>query len=235
MLVKINFLPYREQNQKNKQEKFKQALLLTLLATAGAAFLWGYVFDYQIGKQQQRNEFLSQEIQRLDQQLIEVKNLEKEVKELMQQRDTVYKLQNNRAYALEWLEMLVRRSPEELYLTKVEHDAGNYTISGIATNNERVSQFMTQLDQVEWVRNTRLVQSEAKVAEEEAPLTGEKIQRTLYEFTIGFERKTPDDILQSTSNPTLETSTVAPEESSEPQAGAAGNLDLTSKSMGVKP
>lgn len=215
MLIKINFLPYREQILKNQTQKFKQILLGVVLGSAALVFLWGYIYDHKIENQQQRNEFLNQETLKLDQQLIEVKSLRAEIKDLVRQRDTVYQLQNNRAYALEWLEMLARRTPEEIYLTKVEQTGSTYTINGTATNNERISQFMTQLGMVQWVQNTRLAQSQSKIVEETTPLNNEKIDRTLYEFTISFDRVVPVVAeTTETSENTETTEAINPEASS---------------------
>lgn len=203
MLPKINFLPYRELFVENQKQQFKQLAIAVAIGAACLVFAGGYVLDSMNADQQQRNQFLQTEIQKMDTQLVEVSTLREEIKALSLQRDTVYQLQNNRAFAVEWLEMLVRKTPRDMYLSKISHKQATYEIKGLALDNERISQYMSQLEQVQWLDKLKLIESRAKVLEEPT-ITGEKIKRTLFEFVISFERTDTPELKPNTNIQTIQ-------------------------------
>jgi type IV pilus assembly protein PilN len=203
MLPKINFLPYREMFVENQKQQFKQLSIAVAIGAACLVFAWGYVLDSMNADQQQRNQFLQTEIQKMDIQLTEVNTLREEIKALTLQRDTVYKLQNNRAFAVEWLEMLVRKTPRDMYLSKISHKQANYELKGVALDNERISQYMSQLEQVQWLDKLKLIESRAKVIEDTNSLTNENTKRTLFEFVISFERTDTPELKASTNIQTI--------------------------------
>jgi len=187
MQQKINFLPYRELQKLDQKLRFRNIMISTGLAGLVSVFAVGYIFDWKIEQQQKRNQFLKQEIVKLDEQLVEVQKLGDEIRSLEIQRDTVYALQNNRTHAVELMEMFTRRVPEEVYLTDVNQLETMFTIKGVASSNERVSQLMRNLEQVQWIRKVNLLQTKLTKIDQISP-SGMKTQRTLYEFSISFER-----------------------------------------------
>lgn len=187
MQQKINFLPYRELQKLDQKLRFKNIMIGIGLAGLVSVFAMGYVFDWKIEQQQKRNDFLKQEIVKLDEQLIEVQRLGEAIRSLEIQRDTVYALQNNRTHAVELMEMFTRRVPEEVYLTDMTQQETMFTIKGVASSNERVSQLMKNLEQVQWIRKVNLLHTKLTKVDETSP-SGIKTQRTLYEFSISFER-----------------------------------------------
>jgi type IV pilus assembly protein PilN len=188
MLQKINFLPYRDLQKQDQKAKFKNTLIFIGFLGIATVFVTGYVFDLNIEKQIARNTFLEKETTKLDEQLVEVANLRNEIKELEIQRDTVYALQNNRTQAVELAEMFTRRVPEEVYLSEANQAGDRFTIKGIANSNERVSQMMRNLEQVQWVRGVTLLQTKSVKVDDVSSATGMKTQRTLFEFSISFDR-----------------------------------------------
>ncbi len=194
---KINFLPYREMQKTDKKSYFQRIMFSAFIAGLLGVFLLGYVLDYKTKNQASRNNFLQKEIIKLEGQLVEVKQLKQEIQALEIQRDTVYALQNNRTHAVELMEMFTRRTPEEVYLTSVKQEDILFTIQGVASSNERVSQLMRNLEQVQWVRKVNLLQTKLSKIEEISP-TGIKTQRTLYEFSISFER-----FIENNINPSI--------------------------------
>ena len=205
MLQKINFLPYRDLQKQDQKVRFKNLLFLIGFLGISTVFATGYVFDLNIEKQIERNVFLEKETTKLDEQLVEVANLKNEIKELEIQRDTVYALQNNRTQAVELAEMFTRRVPEEVYLSEANQAGNRFTIKGIANSNERVSQVMRNLEQVQWVKGVTLLQTKSVKVDDISRSTGFKTQRTLFEFSISFDRvieeiKSNDTKENNTSN-----------------------------------
>ncbi len=191
MLVKINFLPYRELAATHKKERFNYLMLAAALLGGACALLAGYMYDRMVVNQEDRNAYLRSEIAKLDSQLTEVSQINHQLKAVERQRDTVYALQTNRTHSIEWLEMLVRRVPEGIYITDVDQTGIRYTIKGTALDNERVSQFMTQLEQVQWVQKLELIETKSNTVQELQPATGLQVSRNLYDFSIAFDRAQP--------------------------------------------
>jgi type IV pilus assembly protein PilN len=200
MQQKINFLPYRDLGRQDIKLKFKKTMIAMLVGGAALIFAGGYLLDYFVERQQGRNSFLQQEIAKVDEQLIEVKNLKEEIKALEIQRDTVYSLQTNRTHGVELAEMLVHRIPEEVYFTDVDQINDQVDIKGVATSNERVSQLLYSLEQVQWIRKVTLLETKSiKIEEKNSTATSNATNesslnsttsRNLYEFHLSFERIT---------------------------------------------
>jgi len=210
MQHKINFLPYRELQKLDQKIRFKNVMISIGIAGLVSVFGIGCFIDWKIENQQQRNEFLKQEINKLDDQLVEVKNIAEEIRSLEIQRDTVYALQNNRTHAVELMEMFTKRVPEEVYLTELNHQDTSFTIKGIASSNERVSQLMRNLEQVQWIKKVNLLQTKLVKIDDVSP-SGIKTQRTLYEFSISFER-----FIEENKNPSIAPITSAASSTSLP-------------------
>jgi type IV pilus assembly protein PilN len=141
-----------------------------------------------------------------------VQNLKSEIKALEIQRDTVYALQNNRTQAVELAEMFTRRVPEEVYLTEVNQVEQSFTVKGIANSNERVSQVLRNLQQVEWIKNVQLLQTKALKMEETLPNSGVKTERTFFDFSLSFNRVLPN-ISKPNGNGSINNNLSAPEKS----------------------
>ncbi len=75
-MAKINLLPWRTERRRLRERDFYTMLGAAAAAAILAWFLWGYVMGLRIDDQEARNEYLKGEIHKLDDALVEVKNLE---------------------------------------------------------------------------------------------------------------------------------------------------------------
>lgn len=145
-LTKINLLPYREQLAQKKKQQFKVLMIAALATGVGLAALAYLGINQAISKQQARNEFLTQEIAKLDIELAEIGKLKEEKDNFLSRKQKVEELQEKRFQAARIIDTLNILVPEGTYLTSI--DAANpttYNISGKATSDNKIAMFMRSI------------------------------------------------------------------------------------------
>ena len=152
-MARINLLPWREAERKERQKNFAIAaasgVIVGLLVIWGAnTFLQGKI-DYQ----NSRNQRLQQEIATLDEQIAEIKNLRLKKERLLLRMAAIEDLQRTRPEVVHLFDELVEVTPEGIYLTELTQTGKNLLIKGIAESSTRVSAFMRNIDASEWFAN----------------------------------------------------------------------------------
>lgn len=145
-LIKINLLPYREEIQQKKKQQFKTLMLFALLVGIGLSALAYLGIGNAVSSQEKRNEFLSQQITKLEEDLLEINKLQKEKEDFLSRKQKVEELQEKRfqaAYIIDTLNVLI---PEGAYLTAINaENPTTYTISGKATSDNKIAMFMRSI------------------------------------------------------------------------------------------
>jgi len=156
MATKINLLPWRQELRDQRKREFGGMLALALVAGAGVWFGVHTHLNGQIAYQQNRNDFLRDQITKLDKQILKIKDLEKTKKELLARMKVIQELQQGRPQVVHVFEQLVRTVPDGLYLTKVAEAGDSLNIDGVAESNGRISNYMENLDGSPWLTNPNL-------------------------------------------------------------------------------
>ena len=180
-MSKINLLPWREELRKEKQQEF--FVLVGVVAVLAVA-AWGAVHFYHtqlIDYHKSRNMYLEQEIAKLDQKIKEIEELEREKERLLARMRAIEQLQGNRPLIVRFFDELVRTLPEGVSLLSVTQKGNQITINGVAQSNARVSNFMRNLENSEWLKDPSLDVIQAK---DEA---GQRISN----FTLKFSQVVP--------------------------------------------
>lgn len=145
-LTKINLLPYREEIQQKKKQQFKTLMLFALLAGIGLSALTYLGIGNAVSSQEERNEFLSRQITKLEEDLLEINKLQKEKEDFLARKQKVEELQEKRfqaAYIIDTLNVLI---PEGTYLTAINaENPTTYTVSGKATSDNKIAMFMRSI------------------------------------------------------------------------------------------
>jgi type IV pilus assembly protein PilN len=156
MSTRINLLPWRETRRK---EQDRQILSIGV----GAWILMGLIIFYAhlhvtglIENQQKRNEFLNQEIKKVDEQIKEIRELQAEKAALLKRMHVIQQLQLDRTQIVHLFDDLVRKMPEGVYLTSLKQTGKNIVLTGDAQSNARVSALMRNLDASDWFANPDL-------------------------------------------------------------------------------
>ncbi|MDP3700187.1 MAG: PilN domain-containing protein [Hylemonella sp.] len=158
-MILINLLPHREAARKKRQDVFNVSLGASALTgglLAGVVFLW---LQGQIASQDGLNTILTQEIQRLDNQIKDIAALEAEIAALRARQQAVENLQADRNMPVQLLTELTRQFPEGVYITSMRQDNQLITLQGTAQSNERVSELLRNLAyQSPWFTKPELIE-----------------------------------------------------------------------------
>lgn len=161
-MPRINLLPWREEQRKERKVAFGIALGA---ATAAAAVVWfgaSLMFGSMINAQQVRNDRLRGEIKTLDKHIEEINNLETAKQKFISRMDIIEKLQRSRPEIVHVFDEIVRTLPEGTYLTGVKQTEKRLKFDGVAQSSTRVSAFMRNIDASEWLKNPELEVVETK-------------------------------------------------------------------------
>lgn len=156
MAININLLPWREELKIQKKIEFLMMLCLAFISTAGLIICIHMIISRQVDFQNDINNYLKAELCKLDQQIIEIQNLEKEKKQLLAKMQIIQRLQTSRPQIVELFDGIVRILPQGLYLTNLSRTGNRILIDGKAESNTRVSTFMRNIEASTWLTSPEL-------------------------------------------------------------------------------
>ncbi len=155
-MAHINLLPWRDE----RRAELKQAFLIVLGAVVaiGVAILFvvDLFFSGQIQNQNNRNNYLASHIDSLNQQVEEIRDMQRKRTQLLDRMQVIQELQGNRPIIVRILDQLVRTVPAGVFYTELTASSQMITITGIAESNNRVSSLMRRLDSSDWFKEPYL-------------------------------------------------------------------------------
>jgi type IV pilus assembly protein PilN len=155
-MPRINLLPWREGQRKERKLAFLVALGVAALAAGVASFAAYLLYGSMIEGQQHRNDQLRVEIKTLDKQNEEINNLETAKQKYIARMEIIEKLQRSRPEIVHVFDEIVRTLPEGVYLTAIKQNDKKLKFEGVAQSSTRVSSFMRNIDGSQWMRNPEL-------------------------------------------------------------------------------
>jgi type IV pilus assembly protein PilN len=186
-VILINLLPYREERRKRRKAAFFAGLGVAGLIGAGIVFAGYLLLQYLTTEQQERNQYIQNEIALLEAQIKDIANLRSEIESLKSRQRAVEDLQTDRNTPVQLLNDLSRLAPEGVYLTAIRQADKEVTVNGIAQTNERVSEFLRNISRAsEWLEQPDLI--EVKLANVTA---NTRDQRRLLDFAMKVTIKAP--------------------------------------------
>lgn len=160
-MIRVNLLPHREEKRKRRQQQFGVlagiAVALGLLVAGG---VWWFL-DAQVDQQQKNVKYMKDEIDKLDNQIEEIRKIREETAALLAKKQVVEGLQSNRSEPVQLLDQLLRQLPEGVYLKQVKQTGPKVNIVGYAQSNARVSTLMRNLGASPYLENPELVEIKA--------------------------------------------------------------------------
>lgn len=198
-MAKINLLPWRQEQRKQRQQEFI-AILIAVAGLAVGIVLFSHVaLSKQVSDQEERNQYIKSEISRLDNQIKEIDVLQKRRDELLSRMKVIQDLQGRRPVIVRVFDELVRVIPDGVYLKTLERTGDTFKMSGIAESANQVSSLMRNLDASPWFKSPVL----STVASDQAPgavpgkgKDADKPHGDKFTLTVSLEtpEKTPDGI-----------------------------------------
>lgn len=161
-MPRINLLPWRELDRKRKRQEFTVAVAGALILAVLLAFVFKMQLGAAIDNQNERNQYLKDEITQLDKQIVEILGLEQQKQRLLARMEVIEQLQRSRPEVVHLFDQLVKTVPDGVYLTSVKQTERRIQIKGIAESSTRVSAFMRNIDSSEWLQDPALEIVETK-------------------------------------------------------------------------
>lgn len=155
-MPRINLLPWREGQRKERKLAFLVALGVAAVAAGITSFAAYLLYGSMIEGQERRNQLLRTEIKTLDKQIEEINNLESEKQKFIARMGIIEKLQRSRPEIVHVFDAIVHTLPEGVYLTGVHQTERRLKFEGVAQSSTRVSSFMRNIDGSQWLRNPEL-------------------------------------------------------------------------------
>ena len=109
-----------------------------------------------IDHQKSRNQFLKKEIALLDAQITEIKELEDQKKRLLDRMAIIETLQRGRPEVVHLFDELARTLPDGVHLNSVKQSGKRITLTGVAESSTRVSAYMRNIDNSDWLADPGL-------------------------------------------------------------------------------
>ena len=181
-MAKINLLPWRAERRKARQKDFYGMLGLAALAGVLVSFLIVSFYNGRIGTQNSRNQYLHDEIAKVDGQITEITELDKKKSRLLARKEVIEQLQANRSQMVHLFDSLVRTIPDGVTLTAIKQEGDILTLSGRSQSNARVSTYMRTLESSGWMSKPDLNIIEAKAGNPGLP----------YEFNLKVKLANPN-------------------------------------------
>ena len=110
-MARINLLPWREEQRRERQRQFMSSLLLTAIMGIVLVFFAGFVFDQKIDHQKARNALVQKEIKALEARIKKIDELERTRARLISRKNVIERLQASRSTTVELLDKLAKTIP----------------------------------------------------------------------------------------------------------------------------
>ena len=161
-MPRINLLPWREQERKERKLAFFVALgvaAVAALLVAGAGYV---MFNSMISSQERRNEQLRTEIKAVDRQIEEINDLESQKQRFISRMQVIEKLQRSRSEEVHLFDEIAKTMPDGTYLTSVRQLGRKLKFEGVAQSSTRVSTLMRNISASQWMKDPELEVVESK-------------------------------------------------------------------------
>src|ERR1700722_14052338 len=179
-MPRINLLPWREQQRRERKLAFFVALGVAAGAAAVVAFAAYLLLGSMIDAQDRRNDRLRAEIKVLDKQIEEINDLDAQKQRFIARMQIIEKLQRSRPEVVHLFDELVKEMPDGTYLTSVKQSGTKLKLDGVAQSSTRVSALMRSISASQWLKDPELevVQTKTDTAGSSFVLDAQQITLT---------------------------------------------------------
>jgi type IV pilus assembly protein PilN len=160
-MANINLLPWREERRQELRKEFLTVLGVVALAAVVVVLLTNRVYNAWIDNQSGRNSYLQTNIDELNRQVAEIRELEKKRQELIDRMKVIQDLQGTRPLIVRVFDEMVRTLPDGVFYQSLARTDKTIELTGVAESNNRVSSLMRQFDRSDWFENPNLTSVQA--------------------------------------------------------------------------
>lgn len=155
-MPRINLLPWRDQQRKERRLHFIVALLGAAVAAAIFVFAAYLFYGSLIDSQNGRNERLQGEIKVLDKQIEEINDLEAQKQRFSSRIEIIEKLQASRPEVVHLFDEITKAMPDGVYLTGLTQTNSHLKFEGVAQSSSRVATLMRNVIASQWMKDPDL-------------------------------------------------------------------------------
>ena len=155
-MPRINLLPWRDEERKERKLKFLVALGGAAVAACLTAFVGYLLMDSMVSAQEARNARLEDEIKILDKQIEKINSLEAEKARFIARMEVIETLQRSRPEIVHIFDEIAKQLPDGVYLTAITQQGKRLKFEGVAQSSTRVSTFMRNIEASSWLKNPDL-------------------------------------------------------------------------------
>ena len=145
-MAHINLIPWRESRRAEHKKNYLTLLACLAMVALGLMFAAGSVLNRMTDNQNFRNAFIEQQTALLDQQIEKIKNIKTERQAIEQKMALIEQLELSRDAVPIVLDELVRLVPNGLSFRSFSRKGNLIKILGVSESNNRLSNFMRQLE-----------------------------------------------------------------------------------------
>lgn len=155
-MPQINLLPWREELRKERQKIFlisvASSIVAALLMIGGVNVVYSNMIDHQ----GDRNALLTEEIKKLDESIKSISGIERQKERLIARMEVIEELQRSRPEVVHLFDELTRTIPDGIHLNRMTQSGKNLKVAGVAQSSTRVSSYMRNVNESDWIGNPDL-------------------------------------------------------------------------------
>lgn len=155
-MPRINLLPWRDQQRKERRLAFVAALIGAAVAGAVATFGTYVYYGTLMDAQDSRNGRLRGEIKVLDKQIEQINDLDAQKQRFISRMQVIDKLQRSRPEVVHLFDEIVKQMPDGTYLTALKQTGTKLKFEGVAQSSTRVSSLMRNVAASQWLKDPEL-------------------------------------------------------------------------------
>jgi type IV pilus assembly protein PilN len=181
-MIRINLLPYRAAKKKENIRRQVSIFLLSIVAVALLVYVYNASLNNKIEK-------ISADITSTQAQVTKYKKINEEIAEIKKKLDllnrkieVIESLERDRKVPVQTMDDLYQLLVQKrMWYTKIEDQAQNIKVNGIAIDNQTVADYMTRVEKSDNYQNVRLA------AIKQHKLQGQDLR--LKQFEVTFSRQ----------------------------------------------
>src|SRR5699024_9532104 len=128
-MIRINLRDWREAAREQRRRNFLGALTATIIVCAGLiAFTTLIIYGNRIDAQQQRNDYLQQQINVATHKMVELKKVKAEHASLIRRIHIIEDLQRSRSWIVHYFDQIVASVPDGVFLKALRQNNDTTTL-----------------------------------------------------------------------------------------------------------
>ncbi|MEZ5461389.1 PilN domain-containing protein [Dokdonella sp.] len=186
----------------------------------------------RIDNQGERNTYLEKEIKKLDEQIETIKNLERVRSQLLARKEIIEDLQSNRSQMVHLFDQMSKTVPEGLRLTSLTQAGDKLTFEGVAESSTRVATYMRSLEASPQLGRADL----AKIESREGQLGVDPKMPYVFQLSVTTKKNTETELADATtvSEGAQSTEEVPPEGNAAKPADLGAQLESAAAELNAK-